>query len=433
MDKPSRKDSMFSFASPSSISTAASTPSVLFSSRDVYAADRKVSIGSIGEASSPLLEDEVGYESDRVPLQEYCRLRLGLSRRRSFQLSLCTAVLVGLVLGMVASLMWLGKLDHFGRLGHLAPPRTSVSRSSPEPASSPRPAPPAPAPPAPAPHAPTVRSFLPLPIEPPPLDRQEGFKRYEVHGRSVWVYQPSPTVLGEAPRKAVMVLHGSEDTPAGIASSSKFHRVAARCSPGFLVVYPEMATPGGEVWGYEAPWEIAFFKDVIELLVSDLSVARDQVFVTGHSAGGSMSLFLQNNQPDLFRAAAAVEAGVSRLPAWTNSSHGRPTLVVWNHNDNVLQQFGGDKLYQQTLDTLRRHDKTGSYPTKKLPLPAGFQGVVAAERLVWQATEVLPATLVVSWASDVPTHTWVNNDNIPGAPLDASILIWDFFQAATEF
>lgn len=249
--------------------------------------------------------------------------------------------------------------------------------------------------------------------------------RYEVHGRAVWIHQPRTAHFS---RKAVIVLHGSYESPEGVAKASAFDEVAARSRPGFLVVYPEMQTPGGDTWGFDAPWEESFFRDVCELLSRDFG--RDEVYVVGHSNGGSMSLFLQNKMPDLFKAAAAVEAGVNHLEMWNNASWGLPTIVVWNHNDPVLGEFGGEQLYQSTIDTLTRGSAAyNAGAARVLPLPSGYQGVVSAERHLWNNVKKHRRFEVVSWASEQPTHDWVNNQNLLGAPLDASILVWDFFQS----
>lgn len=251
-----------------------------------------------------------------------------------------------------------------------------------------------------------------------------GFTQLEVQGRSLWVYHPY--FLKRISRKAVIVLHGSESSPAAIARSSQFHDVAARTSPGFFVVYPEMAVPGSDSWGFGAPWEEAYFRSVVDVLESDFMIDRQEVFVVGHSNGGTMALFLQNNFPDMFKAAAAVEAGVGHLQDWRNASYGLPTMIVWNHNDPVLFEYGGDQLFQNTIDTLQRHSGT-RVPHQKLPLPSGYSGIASAERWIWNEDASQPRLTVVSWSSDTPTHSWVNHNSVHGAPLDAAILVCDFF------
>jgi len=376
------------YPSPSSISTAASTPQGFFSGKS--------------EAFSPgiPLVQSVFNDLEEMPFFEWSRHRLGLSRRTTWRLSIISALSAGLLLGVASGAL-------------MAAPAAIQLPTKPAPAVSA-----------------AATTQMPVKDQKMTFDNIPGFSKQQVDDRTVWVYVP-PTIYPKD-RKAVLVLHGSLDSPEGIAEASNFHSIAARTSPGFIVVYPEMLKPGGLAWGYNAPWEHHFFRGVVDLLVDQFAVARDEIFVTGHSAGGSMTLYLQNNMPELFKGAAAVEAGVGTLSAWRNESYGRPTMVVWNHNDPVLAEFGGDQLFHDTVTQLRRHDDPKSWPDQILALPAGYQGVVSAERKLWKAREMQPRTHIISWTSADPTHHWVNGKNLPGAPLDASILIWDFFQAVDK-
>jgi len=247
-----------------------------------------------------------------------------------------------------------------------------------------------------------------------------------VHGRDVWVYQPPQPVTGTSPLPAVVVLHGSNDTALNIANATSMEKVAEETT-AFLAVFPEMAEPRGESWGFNDPSETAFFRALVDRLNSEYALRRDQVYVCGHSNGGTMSLYLQNNMGDVFSGAAAVESGVGHLDAWNNHSIGRPTMVIWNHKDPVLQEFGGEGLYQDTIDKLRRHDHTGVGPSSMEPLPDGASGVLYAEKLSWDGSAGVAPLSVVSWASIVPTHSWLNREAVPGTSLDASWLVWQFF------
>lgn len=221
-----------------------------------------------------------------------------------------------------------------------------------------------------------------------------------------------------------MVLHGSYDTALGIMEASAMEPVAEADS-SFIAVFPEMAEYEGAEWGYGNASEVKFFRDVSNLLTRQYLVATDQVFAVGHSAGGSMALFLQNHLPDVFRGVAAVEAG---LPTQESTGNGRPTMLVWNHNDPVLAEYGGERLYEDTLSFLRRGDPTGAGPSSVEPLATSGE-VVSAELLTWPARGSSPSTCVVSWTSYEPTHDWLNPTNIDGTTLDASILLWQFFKS----
>mmetsp|Transcript_56543 Transcript_56543/g.165352 ORF Transcript_56543/g.165352 Transcript_56543/m.165352 type:complete len:415 (-) Transcript_56543:15-1259(-) len=319
--------------------------------------------------------------------------RLGLSGRTAFNIAVVSALFIGILIGVCCSA---AVMDAYKRL--------------------------------------TPRGGPQIPWRPYPLEAPKR-TTVEVHGRNVTIYQPS--LVSSYPMRrvpAVIVLHGSEDTPQNIERDSGFSGVAEASAGGFVAVYPEMLVPGSDSWGFGAPWETAFFQAVIDKLVAEYSVRRHEVYLCGHSNGGSMALFMQNNRPELFQAIAAVEAGVSKLQEWRNESRGRPTMVVWNHNDNVLSEYGGEGLYRQTLRTLRRHDPWHRAASQMTPLPAGdSRGVQYAEKLSWEPLPVEPPLSVISWSSVVPTHNWLNPLNVPGAAIDASSQIWDFFQAVASF
>lgn len=240
--------------------------------------------------------------------------------------------------------------------------------------------------------------------------------------RSVWVSVPN---RARAHSPAVIVLHGSEDYPLAIASTSRFEDVAESSPEPFLSVFPEMETPGGEVWGYEK--DLKFFQALAETLERNFAVNREEVYVCGHSAGGTMSLFLQNNLPGVIRGAAAVEAAIGHTEAWDHNSSGRPTLLIWNNNDPVLKDW--DAVLSDTIKMLRRHDSINSAPSFSLPVPLLNNSAVRyANMFLWGSVASVPQTAVLSWRTDTATHSWSSPHNVPGS-FDAASVIWDFFRA----
>merc|ERR1711953_131313 len=115
---------------------------------------------------------------------------------------------------------------------------------------------------------------------------------------------------------------------------------------------------GAEEWGYNE--DLTFFREVIAMLDKEFLLNRKEVYVCGHSSGGTMALYLQNNLADVFRGAASVEAAAGHQWLWNKNSSGRPTMIIWNHNDPVLK--GWDSLLVDTIKLLRRHDSTASSP-----------------------------------------------------------------------
>lgn len=241
-----------------------------------------------------------------------------------------------------------------------------------------------------------------------------------VMGRQTFVYKPvshptSPT----GPLAGIVVLHGSGGVPADMYNIG-FEQLAD--THNFLVVYPEMKVPRSDDWGYTS--DIPFFSALVDRLhEDDIGLDKSQVFLCGHSAGGTMALFLQNEM-DAFRKAAAVEAAVGHLPLWDMSRQGIPTMVVWNHADPVLEEYapeGGEPAYYNlTISTLRRHGSLQPSTSKSLPT----SGKTPFAELVFYQNDNAPQLLILSWRSVPGTHAWARSSNFT---FDATEELTKFF------
>lgn len=216
-------------------------------------------------------------------------------------------------------------------------------------------------------------------------------------GRMGYVYRgTSGTESG-----AILVLHGSY----GVASDMfnvGFEPLAD--SRGFLVVYPEMATPASPNWGYND--DKAYFARVARRLRNGFNIPADKIFICGHSAGGTMVTFLQNEM-DEFAGAGVVSAAVGGLDYWDMSRTGHRTMVVWNHADPVLTEYAPNKseplYYNLTIDSLRRG--ASSVPDSRQDLPLS-DTVVQAELRTFAQDGSVPELQVISWTSEPGRHTW---------------------------
>lgn len=269
------------------------------------------------------------------------------------------------------------------------------------------------------------------------INRANDYTLRSVQGRPVLIYSP-PGNNFESKRPAVLVLHGDGDVAADMPSMTHFDDVSRGSKANFLVVYPEMIERYSNrdwVWQVGNPKEIEFFQDVSSLLRNEFGAG--DLYVVGHSVGGTMSLYLQNVMPGVFTGAAAVEAGVGEksVQFWNSTSYGRPTIVLFNHNDNVLQQFGGEELYNQTLSVLRRLDRSHTKPSSA---PMFSNWACSASQLYWPGVGQQPPTAVVSWKSLLPSHCWLCpkekvfrgcHAELVGCPLDAASIVWEFLQS----
>lgn len=223
-----------------------------------------------------------------------------------------------------------------------------------------------------------------------------------------------------------MVLHGSGQEAkdmfgVGVERQAELH--------GFLVVYPEMVKPCSDEWGYaeDIPYFLAL---AARLRESDVGMDPAQLFVCGHSAGGTMVTFLQN-EVDIFAAAGVVEAAVGQLQQWDLRKRGSRTMVVWNHADPVLEEYapkGGEPAYYDlTLQTLRRNASSEPATTQPLALSGT---VTQAELLMFKEEEAAPELQVLSFTSDPGSHSWA--DKSWTGTVDASEQLVSFFLRRSE-
>jgi len=225
-----------------------------------------------------------------------------------------------------------------------------------------------------------------------------SYNSWKILGHDVYIYRPNLfNATDKDVTKAVVVLHGSEEESQEIFSSG-FEPFADFYN--FYVAYPEMTVPKSDEWGYDK--DIPFFQELAKQLRHNLGVK--EIVLCGHSAGGSMTLYLQNELSD-FQQAIVISAGVGKLDLWDMSKTGKPTLLIWNINDPVLAYYGGEKLYNQTLTVLRRGD-IGESPVK-MDLPRS-EVVSDAYYLDF---EKAPRLRVLRWVSTPGRHA------IPRKPL----------------
>mmetsp|Transcript_90392 Transcript_90392/g.156673 ORF Transcript_90392/g.156673 Transcript_90392/m.156673 type:complete len:226 (+) Transcript_90392:87-764(+) len=199
-----------------------------------------------------------------------------------------------------------------------------------------------------------------------------------------------------------MVLHGSYNVPEDMFDIG-FEPLAEEHN--FLLIYPSMKQSWGVQWGYKS--DLPFFSALSDrLIMDDIGLDRSQLYVCGHSAGGSMSLFL-SNEMDMFQGAGAVEGAVGHSSQWNMSRSGHRTMVVWNHNDPVLTEYapaGGEPaFFNFTIQTLRRNASAHPVASRGLEVSPA---VPHAEVLSFAEEGVIPELEVLSWRSEPGIHKW---------------------------
>eukprot|EP00746_Dinoflagellata_sp_MGD_P011274 gnl/MRDRNA2_/MRDRNA2_123585_c0_seq1.p1 gnl/MRDRNA2_/MRDRNA2_123585_c0~~gnl/MRDRNA2_/MRDRNA2_123585_c0_seq1.p1 ORF type:complete len:403 (-),score=23.93 gnl/MRDRNA2_/MRDRNA2_123585_c0_seq1:629-1837(-) len=248
-----------------------------------------------------------------------------------------------------------------------------------------------------------------------------------VMNRSNLVYEPHPRPAGKVP--AVVVLTWSTGTAMECATDSNegsctgFAHIADE--RGFLVVWPEYATPRAGVWGYQD--DIPFFEALVHRLLEEpFNVDPHRVFVTGWSAGASMALYLQN-EVDLFNAASSVEGSIpyKHLNQWSMAKPGHRTMLFQNYNDGNLQP----DLHDATIQLLLRNGDSQPSWEKCLPV----SGVTSWAKLSYYNSSSSELAVVRWYCRDFCTvrpdnHDWPRD---PHGSVDATYMMVDFFLNAT--
>ncbi len=163
------------------------------------------------------------------------------------------------------------------------------------------------------------------------------------------LYQPKDLAKG-AP--LVMVLHGSGQNGAQIRLETGYGFERLADQHHFAVVYPSgksfdwndcSRTGDFLVEGRELD-DVKYLNNLVDKLVAEQGFDQDQIFATGVSSGGFMSLRLALESPTRFRAVAAVSAN---LPAAENFKctpelAGTSVMLMNGTADPLVPYTGGD-------------------------------------------------------------------------------------------
>jgi len=157
-------------------------------------------------------------------------------------------------------------------------------------------------------------------------------------------------IAADAP--VVLAFHGSRMDAEGMRAAAGYRFDELAVERGFVAVYPE---------GYEMTWhgcraetpyparledvdDVAFVRAVVADLAAELGTSADEVYATGLSNGGHMSIRLGAEAPGLVNAIAPFAAA---YPAESNntctpSGEAVPTMFVLGTDDPINPFEGGE-------------------------------------------------------------------------------------------
>lgn len=246
------------------------------------------------------------------------------------------------------------------------------------------------------------------------------YETISVEGRKTFVYLPDllrvhdrNETSAKTHTRAIIFLHGSECVAEDYFNQG-FDKAAD--NHNFVIAFAEMIVPWGENWGY--PDDLSYFEKLVFVLKEIYHA--EEIYVCGHSAGASMSFYLQNQLNHLIRGAGAISGGVSRLPLWNLSIAAKPTLMIFNIRDPVLADWGGEEVYNETVQVMAGKDY--QTPRRSQALPVGGN-VTAAELLIYNG-----GFSAIRWNSTPPTHKLPHGRSMS---FDAAEQLIKFWNSAT--
>lgn len=276
-----------------------------------------------------------------------------------------------------------------------------------------------------------------------------------VHGGRTRTWIAYVPVNPQAHPALVIVLHGSMGSGEQVRHVFGYDFDLLAEQHGFIAVYPQ---------GYEGHWndgklkgpyaanienvdDVGFLHALVDRLVKDHAADRTQVYVTGVSNGGAMTIRLALQTPDFARAYAAVVANVPTPENMAMSPKGEPVsmllmngtadqYVPWNGGDIVLYGVYGNRgpvlSAQASIDYFRKLDGLGGPPeTTHIPDTDTSDGSTA-ERERWTAPGKRSVTLIrIQGGGHETPHPATYGMRLLGhsnRDFHAAHEIWDFFQ-----
>ncbi len=230
-------------------------------------------------------------------------------------------------------------------------------------------------------------------------------------GKNYKLYVPS-SYDGTEEIPLMVMLHGCSQDANQFIASTKMNTLSDQ--EGFLVLYPEQnsAANPSKCWNWFEPahqkresGELSVIAGMVQKIKTDYTVKEEQVYVSGFSAGGAMSVLLGATYPDVF-AGVAVAAGLEYKAA--TSMMGGVLAMTNGGPDPVLQGREAQKAFalashEEQLPVIVFHG-TSDYTVR----PINGEQVTKQ----WTVTNSLVASGTVDgWMDAQPD--WIENLQVP--------------------
>ena len=221
------------------------------------------------------------------------------------------------------------------------------------------------------------------------------------------------------PAPLVIMLHGRTSNGA-VAASAYYGWKELSEKEGFVAVFP---TALGSPTSWEGAWkgkktnDSVFLSDLIDLMLEELKIDKNRVFMTGHSSGGFMSFSFAASHGDKVAAIAPVAGLVldksePKLPVSLISFHGMADSIV-----SYDSSKWGMPTAMESAELFAKHN--GCKPAERVELN---KGKVHLDTWIKGKKE----TEVHFYSIEGGSHGWPQGGSKSVA---ATPLIWEFFEA----
>lgn len=160
-------------------------------------------------------------------------------------------------------------------------------------------------------------------------------------GRYYFLFSPADH---HRPLPLVVVLHGLHESPASIASDTRFTSLAS--ANGFAVVYgvgQQRAWNAGACCHQAKTDDVTYLERVVADAVRRVDIDRRRVYVVGFSNGAMMALRALCERPDIFAGAGVVSGALATACRPQPGVRARPLHIRQFHGsaDTTLPTAGG--------------------------------------------------------------------------------------------
>ncbi len=245
------------------------------------------------------------------------------------------------------------------------------------------------------------------------LQRPEGARRYLLH---------LPPVTGDKPLPLIIVLHGYGSNPAQTENLTGFSTLAD--AEGFAVAYPlgEGRKPQWRFLGHDHKDE-EFILGLIDDVARFIPLDQGRVYVTGISNGAQMSWRLGCVAPQRFAAIAPVAGNYAGYDD-CQTSLSLPVILFHGTADRILPYDGRLMQFSPAIWAADRAKQNGCYRSPQLVFQ---QAEVTAQGWLHCRADAS----VIFYTLNNKGHSWPGSnmpEKITSRTIDATRLIWDFFQ-----